>query len=91
VGEGNRWESRDERLPYRLRASSLTSGLLVRGLGGFRWVRGPDRLLAGAGQGLIGDFISVVEKSRTDWTLVCVVVSRLFDFRTRFDRAFCGN
>jgi hypothetical protein len=54
-------------------------------------VRGPDRPLAVAGHGLICVFISLVEKSRTDWTLVCVVVSRLFDFCTHFDRAFCGN
>lgn len=54
-------------------------------------MRGPDRPLAVAGRGLIGDFISVVEKSRTDRTLVCVVVSRLFDFCTHFDREFRRN
>jgi hypothetical protein len=54
-------------------------------------VRGPDRPLAVAGRGLTCVFLSFVEKSHTDRTLVCVVVSRLFDFRTRFDRAFRGN
>ena len=69
---------------------SVISAIFARARGSQR-VRGPDRPLAVAGRGLTCVFLSSVEKSRTDRTLVCVVVSRLFDFRTYFDREFRGN